>query len=78
LLLGIFGTIQGFISSYMVIATAGSTPKPSDMATGISAGLFASLVGLMATFPGYFVVAIGLFIRTLQARSSPPAEYQDS
>ena len=65
LLIGIFGSIQGFIASYSVVAMSPVTPKPSDVAQGISTGLFSSLVGLMATFPAYFVLAIGLFLRTV-------------
>lgn len=65
LLIGIYGSIQGFIASYSVIAASVVTPKPSEVAAGISTGLFTSLVGLMVSFPAYFVLASGLFLRTL-------------
>jgi hypothetical protein len=64
-LIGIFGTFHGFIASYSIIATSGSTPKASEVGMGISTGLFTSLLGLAVTFPAYFVVALGLFVRTV-------------
>ena len=70
LLIGIFGSIRGFIMSYSVIATSVVTPKPSDVAGGISTALFTSLVGLFVTFPAYFVAATGLFVRTVTWRST--------
>jgi len=65
LLIGVYGSIRGFIASYSVIAMSTSTPNPAEVAEGISTALFTSLVGLMVTFPAYFVLAIGLFTRTL-------------
>jgi len=70
ILIGVFGSIHGFISAYSVIATSAGTPAPSAVAEGISTGLFTSLVGLLLTFPSYFVLAIGLFFRTLFAPSN--------
>jgi biopolymer transport protein ExbB len=65
LLIGIFGSIQGFIASYSVIAASTSTPKPSEVAAGISTALFTSFVGLFVSFPAYFVLAFGLFLRAV-------------
>jgi len=76
LMIGLFGTLHGFISSFTVMATAGSTPKPSELAEGIAMGLFTAFVGLLVTFPSYFVLAFGLFLRTLTAKS-PAAELSD-
>ena len=70
LMLGVLGSIDGFISSFAVIATSPTAPKPSEVAEGISTGLFTSLVGLMVTFPAYIVAAIGLFLRTLSSRKA--------
>ncbi|TWT52481.1 Biopolymer transport protein ExbB [Rubripirellula amarantea] len=50
-MIGLFGTVQGMISSFQVIATGGSTPKPSDLAAGISTALFTTLVGLAVAIP---------------------------
>jgi len=70
LMIGLIGTVHGFISSFQIIATAGATPKPSDIAAGISTGLFTTLVGLLVTFPSLLVLAFGLFFKTLSAGSS--------
>lgn len=50
-MIGLFGTVQGMIQSFQVIATGGSTPKPSDLAAGISTALFTTLVGLAVAIP---------------------------
>ncbi len=50
-MIGLFGTVQGMISSFQVIALGGSTPKPSDLAAGISTALFTTLVGLAVAIP---------------------------
>ena len=65
LLIGVFGAIHGGIASYQVIAVSATTPKPSDVAAGISTALFAPLVGMMLMVPGYATAAIGAFIRSL-------------
>ena len=50
-MIGLFGTVQGMISSFRVIATSPSTPKPADLAKGISTALFTTLVGLAVAIP---------------------------
>ncbi|MEM9825339.1 MAG: MotA/TolQ/ExbB proton channel family protein [Planctomycetota bacterium] len=50
-MIGLFGTVQGMISSFQVIARGGATPKPSELATGISTALFTTLVGLAIAIP---------------------------
>jgi len=50
-MIGLFGTVQGMIASFRVIATSGSTPKPSELAAGISTALFTTLVGLAIAIP---------------------------
>ena len=50
-MIGLFGTVQGMISSFQVIAIGGSTPKPADLAAGISTALFTTLVGLAVAIP---------------------------
>ena len=75
LLLGIFGVVHGMIASLQVIAVSAATPKPSEIAEGISTSLFAALVGLMCSFPAYGALAIGYLVRTLMLkRESSPAE----
>ena len=65
LLIGVFAALQGGIASYTVIAASATTPKPSDVAAGISTALFAPLVGMMLMVPGYATAAVGAFIRSL-------------
>lgn len=50
-MIGLFGTVQGMISSFQAIAIGGSTPKPADLAEGISTALFTTLVGLAIAIP---------------------------
>ncbi|MEM6471149.1 MAG: MotA/TolQ/ExbB proton channel family protein [Planctomycetota bacterium] len=50
-MIGLFGTVQGMISSFQVIATSPQTPKPSELAEGISTALFTTLVGLAIAIP---------------------------
>jgi biopolymer transport protein ExbB/TolQ len=64
-LIGIFGVVHGMIASMSVVAFAGSSPKPSEIAAGISMSLFSALVGMMVSFPSFMVVASGLFVRAV-------------
>lgn len=50
-MIGLFGTVQGMIASFRVIATSPTTPKPSELAEGISTALFTTLVGLAVAIP---------------------------
>ena len=50
-MIGLFGTVQGMIASFQVIASGGASPKPSDLAEGISTALFTTLVGLAVAIP---------------------------
>ncbi|MCD0462355.1 MotA/TolQ/ExbB proton channel family protein [Roseiconus lacunae] len=50
-MIGLFGTVQGMIESFRVIATSPQTPKPSELAEGISTALFTTLVGLAIAIP---------------------------
>lgn len=68
-LIGIFAAIQGTIASYIIIATSASTPKPSELAEGISTALFAPTVGMLLMVPSYATAAIGAFIRCLGGNS---------
>ena len=67
LLIGVFAAIQGGIASYTIIATSATTPKPSEVAAGISTALFAPLVGMVLMVPGYATAALGAFIRSFGA-----------
>jgi hypothetical protein len=69
LLIGVFAAIHGGIASYMVIAASSTTPKPSEVAAGISTALVAPLIGMMLMVPGYATAAVGGFIRSLAAKT---------
>lgn len=55
-MVGLLGTVDGMVASFMVIANSTSAPKPSELAAGISTALITTLVGLVLAIP-----AIGLF-----------------
>lgn len=50
-MVGLLGTVQGMIESFQVIAFAGTTPKASELAEGISKALVTTLFGLMIAIP---------------------------
>jgi|TARA_B110000495_G_C23016329_1_gene602055 biopolymer transport protein ExbB len=50
-MIGLFGTVQGMIESFQVIALGGASPKPAELAEGISTALFTTLVGLAVAIP---------------------------
>lgn len=50
-MIGLFGTVHGMISSFQVIATSTTAPKPAKLAEGISTALFTTLVGLFIAIP---------------------------
>lgn len=50
-MLGLFGTVDGMIRAFRVIATSEAAPKPQDLAKGISTALFTTLVGLAIAIP---------------------------
>ncbi len=50
-MIGLFGTVHGMISSFQVIAISQATPKPAELAEGISTALFTTLIGLAIAIP---------------------------
>ncbi len=57
-MIGLFGTVQGMIESFRVIATSPSAPKPAELAEGISKALFTTLLGLFVAIPAIAVYNI--------------------
>ena len=57
-MVGLFGTVDGMIRSFSVIARTGAAPKPSELAEGISTALFTTLVGLAIAIPAIAVYNI--------------------
>jgi biopolymer transport protein ExbB len=57
-MVGLLGTVHGMVGSFQVIAIAGTTPKASDLAKGISMALVTTLVGLAIAIPA--IIAFNL------------------
>lgn len=57
-MIGLFGTVDGMIRSFRVIATSETAPKPKELADGISSALFTTLAGLMVAIPAIAVFTI--------------------
>jgi len=57
-MVGLFGTVDGMIRSFSIIATSPTTPKPSELAAGISTALFTTLIGLFIAIPAIAVYNI--------------------
>ncbi len=50
-MMGLMGTVQGMIKSFDVIAQSTVSPKPSELADGISTALVTTLIGLVLAIP---------------------------
>jgi biopolymer transport protein ExbB len=50
-MVGLFGTVDGMIRSFSIIAISEQAPKASDLAKGISTALFTTLLGLFIAIP---------------------------
>ena len=72
LLIGVFAAIQAAIASYTVIAMSATTPKPSQVAAGVSTALVAPLIGMLLMVPGYATAALGAFVRSFWATTDIP------
>jgi biopolymer transport protein ExbB len=57
-MVGLLGTVDGMVASFMVIASSDTQPKPSVLAQGISMALITTLVGLVLAIPA--VVAFNM------------------
>lgn len=57
-MIGLVGTVYGMILSFRVIATAGSSPQASALASGISTALFATLEGIAISIPAIYFYAV--------------------
>lgn len=57
-MIGLLGTVQGMIKAFSTIARSTSTPKPSELAVGISTALFTTLIGLMIAIPAIAIYNI--------------------
>lgn len=50
-MVGLLGTVVGMVASFRTIAESPTTPKPSELASGISQALITTLVGLLIAIP---------------------------
>ncbi len=57
-MVGLLGTVDGMIRSFCVIANSPTTPKPSELAKGISTALVTTLVGLLIAIPAIAIYNI--------------------
>ena len=57
-MIGLVGTVYGMIMSFRVIATQGASPQASDLASGISTALFATLEGIAISIPAIYFYAV--------------------
>ena len=57
-MIGLVGTVYGMIESFRVIATAGASPQASQLASGISTALFATLEGIAISIPAIYFHAV--------------------
>jgi biopolymer transport protein ExbB len=57
-MVGLLGTVDGMVAAFMVIAQSSTSPKPSELADGISMALVTTLVGLYLAIPAIAVYNI--------------------
>ena len=57
-MVGLLGTVDGMVASFMVIARSTATPKPSVLAQGVSMALITTLVGLVLAIPAIVSLAL--------------------
>ncbi len=81
-MLGLMGTVYGMIQSFEKIAQSTTSPKPAELAEGISTALFTTLEGLSVAIPAMvaysilrnrvsrFVLEVGMVSEGLMSRFS--------
>ena len=57
-MIGLMGTVYGMIQSFDKIANSATSPKPSELAEGISTALFTTLEGLTVAIPAMVFYSI--------------------
>jgi len=55
---GLLGTVDGMVAAFMKIAQSTTTPKPNELAQGISQALVTTLIGLWLAIPAIACYAI--------------------
>ena len=64
-MVGLLGTVWGMVRSFRTIAVSDVTPKPSELAQGVSQALVTTIGGLMQAIPAIFFFTI---LKNLLAR----------
>ncbi|MEE2883484.1 MAG: MotA/TolQ/ExbB proton channel family protein [Planctomycetota bacterium] len=64
-MLGLLGTVMGMVKAFNVIATSKTSPKPKDLAGGISEALMTTMMGLIVAIP--MTVAFFIFKTKIDA-----------
>lgn len=64
-MVGLYGTVDGMIASFRVIATSITPPKPAQLAEGISTALVTTIVGLFIAIPAVIFYA---YLKNVVAR----------
>lgn len=57
-MVGLLGTVDGMVQSFQVIARSPTSPKPSELAQGISMALITTMVGLVLAIPAIAIFGI--------------------
>ncbi|MGH7193206.1 MAG: hypothetical protein ACREJM_06680 [Candidatus Saccharimonadales bacterium] len=69
--IGLYGGIDGLITTFSVIAACAGQPKLSDLADGASMALAAPMTGMLLMAPAYALAIVGLIVRSLVAPKGP-------
>lgn len=81
-MIGLMGTVYGMIASFRIIASSEESPKPKDLAEGISTALFTTIEGLAVAIPAMIfysllrnrvsrlVLEVGMVSESLMSRFS--------
>lgn len=64
-LVGLLGTVDGMVGSFSTIARSTTTPKPAELAVGISMALVTTLAGLVLAIPA--LISFNLMKNRVQA-----------
>lgn len=57
-MVGLLGTVDGMVQSFSKIANAAQTPKPAELAAGISTALLTTLIGLVVAIPAILFLGV--------------------
>ena len=73
LLLGLQAAIERQLPALSVLVVSGAQPTTAEIAEGLASSLVPLYLGILETWPAFFVLATGLIIRSYQAGKYRPA-----